>query len=67
MEGYHTAPASLTELWVALANIWQVISMERFQKLVESMLRRVATVIKARGSPTHYLVGVPNSVTLQCM
>ncbi|GFX03558.1 uncharacterized protein TNCV_4751431 [Trichonephila clavipes] len=41
-----TAPTNLTELWTALANIWQV---ERFQKLVESMLHSVETVIKARG------------------
>ncbi|GFX04374.1 hypothetical protein TNCV_3975211 [Trichonephila clavipes] len=37
--GHHTAPTNLTELWTALANIWQVIPVERFQKLVESMLR----------------------------
>ncbi|GFV67797.1 transposable element Tc1 transposase [Trichonephila clavipes] len=36
MEGHHTAPTDLTELWIALANIGQVILVERFQKLVES-------------------------------
>ncbi|GFV42115.1 hypothetical protein TNCV_3544421 [Trichonephila clavipes] len=36
------------------ANIWQVIPVERFQKLVECMPRSVAAVIKGRGS-TRYL------------
>ncbi|GFV59902.1 transposable element Tcb2 transposase [Trichonephila clavipes] len=49
VKGYHTAPTNLTELWAALANIWLVISVERFQKLVESMPRRVSAVIEARG------------------
>ncbi|GFW91550.1 transposable element Tcb2 transposase [Trichonephila clavipes] len=47
VKGHHTAPTNLTELWTALANIWQVIPTERFQKLVESMTSRVAAVIKA--------------------
>ncbi|GFV85259.1 transposable element Tcb2 transposase [Trichonephila clavipes] len=54
MKGHHTALMNLTELWIALANIWQVIPMERFQKLVESMSRRVTAVMKARGGPTRY-------------
>ncbi|GFX17205.1 uncharacterized protein TNCV_2857281 [Trichonephila clavipes] len=45
------------------ANIWQVIPVERFQKLVEPIIRRVAAVIKARGSPTRYLVGVVANAT----
>ncbi|GFW22168.1 transposable element Tcb2 transposase [Trichonephila clavipes] len=54
VKGHRTAPTNLTELWTALANIWQVIPMERFQKLVESIPRRVAAIIKARGGPTRY-------------
>ncbi|GFV38997.1 juvenile hormone acid O-methyltransferase [Trichonephila clavipes] len=46
VKGHHTAPTKLTGLWTALANICQVIPMERFQKLVESMPRRVAAAIK---------------------
>ncbi|GFY23560.1 transposable element Tcb2 transposase [Trichonephila clavipes] len=53
------APTNLTELWAALANIWQVILVECFHKLVEFMLRRVTAVIKARGGPTRYYVGIP--------
>ncbi|GFW78311.1 transposable element Tcb2 transposase [Trichonephila clavipes] len=33
-KGHHTALMNLTELWTALANIWQVIPVERFHKLV---------------------------------
>ncbi|GFT96954.1 transposable element Tcb2 transposase [Trichonephila clavipes] len=51
---HYTAPTNLTELRTALANIWQVIPVERFQKLVESMFRHVAAVINARGGPTRY-------------
>ncbi|GFX89007.1 uncharacterized protein TNCV_2853071 [Trichonephila clavipes] len=54
MKGHHTAPTNLTELWTALANISQVIFVERFQKLVESISRCVTAVIKARGGPTRY-------------
>ncbi|GFX34319.1 transposable element Tc1 transposase [Trichonephila clavipes] len=54
VKGHHTASTNLTELWRALAIIWQVISVERFQKLVESMSRRVEAVIKTRESPTRY-------------
>ncbi|GFW42802.1 uncharacterized protein TNCV_473921 [Trichonephila clavipes] len=54
VKGYHTVPTNLTELWTTLANTWQVIPLERFQKLVESMLFRVSTVIKARRGPNRY-------------
>ncbi|GFU35204.1 transposable element Tcb2 transposase [Trichonephila clavipes] len=54
VKGHHTASTNLTELWTTLANIWQVIPVERFQKLVETMLRHVAAVIKACGGPTRY-------------
>ncbi|GFW04573.1 HTH_Tnp_Tc3_2 domain-containing protein [Trichonephila clavipes] len=37
-----------------LTNIWQVIPVERSQKLVESMPSCVAAVIKARRGPTRY-------------
>ncbi|GFW11538.1 transposable element Tcb2 transposase [Trichonephila clavipes] len=34
VKDHHKAPTNLTELWTGLANIWQVIPMERFQKHV---------------------------------
>ncbi|GFV41038.1 hypothetical protein TNCV_2666291 [Trichonephila clavipes] len=51
---YHAAPMNLTEVWTTLANIWQVTSIERFHELLESMPRRVATLIKARRGITRY-------------
>ncbi|GFX71335.1 transposable element Tcb2 transposase [Trichonephila clavipes] len=54
VKGHRTAPTNLTELWTALANIWQVILVESFQKLVEYMPRRVVAAIKVRGSSTCY-------------
>ncbi|GFT28540.1 transposable element Tcb2 transposase [Trichonephila clavipes] len=49
VKGHHTSSTNLTELWTTLANIWQAIPMERFQKLIEFMPRRVVVVIKTRG------------------
>ncbi|GFX51511.1 transposable element Tcb2 transposase [Trichonephila clavipes] len=54
MKYHHTAPTNLTELWTSLANIWQVIPVERFKKLIEYVPRRVAAVIKTREGPTRY-------------
>ncbi|GFV81510.1 DDE_3 domain-containing protein [Trichonephila clavipes] len=53
-QGHHTGPTSLTELWTDLVNIWQVITVERFQKPVESMPHHVAAVIKATAGPTRF-------------
>ncbi|GFU57566.1 hypothetical protein TNCV_3637271 [Trichonephila clavipes] len=60
VKGHHTASTNLADLWTALANILHVISVERFQKLVESMPRRVAAIIKARGDPTRDKMRVAN-------
>ncbi|GFW54575.1 transposable element Tcb2 transposase [Trichonephila clavipes] len=57
VKGHHTAPTNLIEPWTALVNIWQVFPVERFQKLIGSMPRRVATTINARGVPTRCQVG----------
>ncbi|GFX13404.1 transposable element Tcb2 transposase [Trichonephila clavipes] len=51
VKGHHTGLIYLSELWTALANIWLVIPVERFQKRVESMPRHLAAVIKAIGGP----------------
>ncbi|GFW49025.1 hypothetical protein TNCV_3902231 [Trichonephila clavipes] len=52
VKGHNTATMILMELWTALANIWQVISVELYQKLIESIPRRVTAFIKARGGST---------------
>ncbi|GFV45877.1 transposable element Tcb2 transposase [Trichonephila clavipes] len=39
VKGHHTAPTDFTEFLAALANIWGVVPVGRFQKLVQSMPR----------------------------
>ncbi|GBC22304.1 IS630 family transposase [Rhizophagus irregularis DAOM 181602=DAOM 197198] len=47
-------PKNLGELEELLQECWSEISCEVYQKLVESMNRRIEAVIKARGYPTRY-------------
>ncbi|GFW34759.1 uncharacterized protein TNCV_953871 [Trichonephila clavipes] len=54
VKGHLKTPTNLTELRTALANIWQVISLENFHKLVESLPRRVVAVINVREGPTRF-------------
>ena len=42
------------EVWDRVAEVWDKIEPEEVQKLVECMPRRVAAVIKAKGSHTMY-------------
>ncbi|GFW78460.1 DDE_3 domain-containing protein [Trichonephila clavipes] len=51
VKDHHTAPTNITELGTALGRIRQVIPVERFQKLVETMPSRGAAIIKAKGCP----------------
>ncbi|GFX22595.1 transposable element Tcb2 transposase [Trichonephila clavipes] len=53
-KGHHTAPRKLSELGEALANIFQSIPVKCFQKIVDSMPRRVAAIINASRGPTRY-------------
>ena len=39
-------PANFTQLWEALESTWAIISVERFQHLVESMPRRIEVVLQ---------------------
>jgi transposase len=48
------SPKNLGELESLLQECWSQIQREVYQKLVESMNRRVIAVIKARGYPTRY-------------
>ncbi|GBM29445.1 Transposable element Tcb2 transposase [Araneus ventricosus] len=54
LKAHHTTPATLTELWTALADVWQAIPVRNFRIPVESMPRRMAAVIKVTGGPTRY-------------
>ena len=48
------SPKNLGELESLLQECWLQIQREVYQKLVESMNRRIDAVIKARGYPTRY-------------
>ncbi len=47
-------PTNLQQLCDAIMSIWTKISEECFQHLVESMPRRMKTVLMAKGGPTRY-------------
>jgi len=54
LAAYQDPPKGLFELWERVAAEWEKISKEECQKLIESMPRRVAAVIKAKGGNTKY-------------
>ncbi len=60
-------PTNLQQLRDAIMPIWTKISEECFQHLVESVSRRIKTVLKAKGGPTRYQQGVPNKVASECV
>ncbi|GFU37809.1 hypothetical protein TNCV_1063481 [Trichonephila clavipes] len=60
MNAHHTAPTNLIVLWAVLANVFEIITIERFHKNVKSLNRRLTAIIKARGGPTRYSVDIPN-------
>jgi len=47
-------PTNLHQLQDAILSIWANISKERFQHLVESMLRRIKAVLNVKGGQTQY-------------
>ncbi len=61
-------PTNLQQLRDAIMSIWTKISEECFHHLVESMPRRIKTVLKAKGGPTQYqqvyLIKSPVSVCI---
>lgn len=54
LRGSSPLPKTLPELWTAVRDIWREIPVGVVRTLVESMPRRVAAVIAARGGPTGY-------------
>ncbi|GBM01306.1 hypothetical protein AVEN_170354-1 [Araneus ventricosus] len=48
-------------------DIWYNLSPVMYQKLVASMTRRVADVLKAKGGATRYWVGCHNVLAFQCI
>jgi len=54
LAGYEVAPRGMLELWERVEEEWNKIDAEVCQNLIESMPRRVAAVLKAKGGPTKY-------------
>jgi hypothetical protein len=51
---YKTQPEGILDLWERVQKEWDEIEPAVCQKLIESMPRRVAAVIKAKGGYTKY-------------
>lgn len=54
LQEYEIPPKGVHELWERVAKEWNEIPPEVCQRLIESMPRRVAAVIKAKGGHTKY-------------
>jgi hypothetical protein len=54
LEEFEEPASSVNELWDRVQKLWEGIPKEECQKLIESMLRRLAAVIKAMGGYTKY-------------
>ena len=51
---YESPPKGMEELWQRVEKEWDAIPASECQKLIESMPRRVAAVLKARGGYSKY-------------
>ena len=54
LKEYKHSPSEVLELWERVKKEWNKIESEVCQRLIESMPRRVAAVIKAKGGYTKY-------------
>ena len=54
LNGWSRQPASMIELWERVEYEWENIPREVVEKLIDSMPRRVAAVLKAKGAMTNY-------------
>ena len=51
-----TPPKGVHDLWDRVAKEWNEIPPEIYQKLIESMPRRIQAVLKAKGGHTKYYI-----------
>ena len=51
---YEEEPKGILELWERIEKEWEKIPASLCQNLIESMPRRVAAVVKAKGGYTKY-------------
>ena len=54
LSGYERASTGVHQLWDRVVVEWGKISVEEYQKWIESMPRRIQAVIKAKGGYTKY-------------
>jgi len=54
LKEYDHPPGGILELWERAEKEWEKITSEVCQNLIQSMPRRVAAVVKAKGSYTKY-------------
>ena len=54
LNGWSRQPAGMIELWERVEYEWENIPREVVEKLIDSMPRRVAAVLKAKGAMTNY-------------
>ena len=54
LETYEEPPKSVGELWARVEKEWEGIPKEECRKLIESMPRRLAAIVKAKGGYTKY-------------
>ncbi|QRW16926.1 DDE superfamily endonuclease [Rhizoctonia solani] len=51
---YETPASGMLELWERVQEIWDKVSAQKCQDLIECMPRRIQACIKAKGGPTKY-------------
>jgi transposase len=54
LAGYENHPTATWQLWERVEAEWTKIGEEECMRLIESMPRRIAAVLKAKGGPTKY-------------
>ena len=54
LSGYENASTGVYQLWERMVVEWEKISVKQCQKWIESIPRRIKTVIKAKGAHTKY-------------
>jgi hypothetical protein len=67
LRGSSVLPFTLDDPGQKLLKRWTKLNVDTLQKLVESMTRRMESVIKAKGGPTQYILGIATFFwSIQC-
>ena len=54
LEEFEEPASSVSKLWDIVQKLWEEIPREEHQKLIDSMARRLSTIIKAKGGYSKY-------------